>query len=83
LATRLATRTPTSIPWTSLSQTTAAPVVSRTVLSLQTIVSREIDPRDPAVITVGSIQGGTKHNIIVAVRGLAYDVKTGVLREVR
>ncbi len=34
------------------------------VLDLQTIVSREIAPTDPAVITVGSIHGGTKHNII-------------------
>src|SRR6187551_959869 len=30
----------------------------------QTIVSRENNPLDPAVVTVGSIQGGTKHNII-------------------
>ncbi|HMJ07183.1 MAG TPA: amidohydrolase [Chthoniobacterales bacterium] len=30
----------------------------------QTIVSREVDPIDSAVVTVGSIQGGTKHNII-------------------
>jgi hippurate hydrolase len=34
------------------------------VLDLQTIVSREVKPIDPAVVTVGSIQGGTKHNII-------------------
>ncbi|MEM6366307.1 MAG: amidohydrolase, partial [Planctomycetota bacterium] len=34
------------------------------VTSLQTIVSREIKPTDPAVVTVGSIHGGTKHNII-------------------
>jgi len=37
---------------------------ARIVLSLQTIVAREIDPIEPAVITVGSIHGGTKHNII-------------------
>ena len=42
------------------------PVVlaSLIVMDLQTIVSRSIDPTDPAVLTVGSIQGGTKHNII-------------------
>lgn len=42
------------------------PVVlsSRIVLALQTIVSREIDPLEPAVVTVGSIHGGTVHNII-------------------
>ncbi len=34
------------------------------VMALQTIVSREIKPTEPAVITVGSIHGGTKHNII-------------------
>lgn len=34
------------------------------VLALQTIVSRENNPLDPIVITVGSIHGGTKHNII-------------------
>jgi amidohydrolase len=47
-------------------QTTVDPVViaARTVLALQTIVSREDDPLDPAVVTVGSIHGGTKHNII-------------------
>jgi len=45
---------------------TVDPVViaARTVLSLQTIVARENDPMEPAVITVGSIHGGTKHNII-------------------
>lgn len=34
------------------------------VVALQTIVSREVSPLEPAVITVGSIHGGTKHNII-------------------
>jgi hippurate hydrolase len=34
------------------------------VTGLQTIVSREVKPGDPAVVTVGSIHGGTKHNII-------------------
>ncbi len=46
--------------------TTIDPVViaARLVLDLQTIVAREINPIDPAVVTVGSIHGGTKHNII-------------------
>jgi metal-dependent amidase/aminoacylase/carboxypeptidase family protein len=39
-------------------------IASKIVLSLQTIVSREQDPREPTVITVGSIHGGTKHNVI-------------------
>lgn len=34
------------------------------IVDLQTLVSRENSPLDPAVITVGSIHGGTKHNII-------------------
>ncbi len=34
------------------------------VVALQSIVSRNVDPLQPAVITVGSIHGGTKHNII-------------------
>ena len=36
------------------------------IVDLQTIVSREIDPTQPSVLTVGSIHGGTKHNIIPA-----------------
>ncbi|HJW13935.1 MAG TPA: amidohydrolase, partial [Thermoanaerobaculia bacterium] len=39
-------------------------IAARTVLALQTIVSREENPLDPAVVTVGSIHGGAKHNII-------------------
>jgi hippurate hydrolase len=34
------------------------------ILDLQTIVSREVEPIQPAVVTVGSIHGGQKHNII-------------------
>ena len=46
--------------------TTIDPVViaARTVLAIQTLVSREKDPLEPAVVTVGSIHGGTKYNII-------------------
>lgn len=46
--------------------TTKDPIVlaARIVTALQTIVSRETRPGDPAVVTVGSIHGGTKHNII-------------------
>src|SRR2546430_8409680 len=47
-------------------ETTVDPIViaARTVLALQTIVSRETSPFDPAVVTVGSIQGGAKSNVI-------------------
>lgn len=46
--------------------TTVDPIViaARTIVALQTIVGRENNPLDPAVVTVGSIHGGTKHNII-------------------
>ena len=48
------------------SYTTKDPIVlaAQVVLGLQTIVSREMRAIDPAVVTVGSIHGGTKHNII-------------------
>jgi len=39
-------------------------IASRLVLDLQTIVSREISPLKPIVVTVGSIHGGTRPNII-------------------
>ena len=47
-------------------ESTKDPVVvaAQVVLALQTIVSREDSPLDPVVVTVGSIHGGTKHNII-------------------
>jgi hippurate hydrolase len=45
---------------------TVDPVViaARTVMTLQTLVSREVNPIEPAVVTVGSIHGGTKSNIV-------------------
>jgi hippurate hydrolase len=50
----------------SKPEATKDPVVvaAQTILALQTIVSRENSPLDPAVVTVGAIHGGTKHNII-------------------
>jgi amidohydrolase len=50
----------------AVPQQTKDPIVlaSRIVGSLQTLVSRELDPQDAAVVTVGSFQAGTKHNII-------------------
>jgi len=46
--------------------TTKDPIVlaSRIVMALQTLVSREVDPQSPAVVTVGSFHAGSKHNII-------------------
>lgn len=45
---------------------TKDPIVlaAQVVMALQTIVSRETKPTEPSVVTVGSIHGGTKHNII-------------------
>ncbi|MES2444885.1 MAG: amidohydrolase [Pseudomonadota bacterium] len=45
---------------------TKDPIVlaSRIVLTLQTLVSREVDPQESAVVTVGSFHGGSKPNII-------------------
>ncbi|HXH38461.1 MAG TPA: amidohydrolase [Thermoanaerobaculia bacterium] len=47
-------------------QATKDPVVmaAQFITALQTIVSREDSPLDPVVVTVGSIHGGTKRNII-------------------
>ena len=50
----------------SKPEATKDPVViaAQIVLALQTIISRENSPLDPAVVTIGSIHGGTKRNII-------------------
>jgi len=47
-------------------QTTRDPIVlaARIVTTLQTLVSREIAPDEPAVVTVGSFVAGAKHNVI-------------------
>ena len=46
--------------------TTKDPIVlaARIVTAVQTLVSREVEPQQPSVVTAGSIHGGTKHNII-------------------
>jgi amidohydrolase len=50
----------------SMPNTTVDPIViaARTVVALQTIVSREVKPGEVAVVTVGYVQAGTKNNII-------------------
>ena len=59
-------------------ETTRDPIViaAQVVLSLQTLISRENSPLDPAVITVGSIHGGSKHNIIPDEVNLQLTVRT-------
>tara|TARA_B100000678_G_scaffold64418_1_gene52516 strand:- start:147 stop:1511 length:1365 start_codon:yes stop_codon:yes gene_type:complete len=46
--------------------TTVDPVVigSNIVMAVQTLVSRNTDPQQPAVVTVGAFNGGAKHNVI-------------------
>ncbi|HYM77853.1 MAG TPA: amidohydrolase [Candidatus Dormibacteraeota bacterium] len=68
--------------------TTVDPIViaARTILSLQTIVSREVKPGEMAIVTVGYIQAGTKNNIIpdqaemgLTVRTYKQDVRKQIL----
>ena len=72
--------------------TTIDPIViaARLVMDLQTIVSREMKPIEPAVITVGSIHGGSKHNIIpddcklqLTVRSYTPEVRQKLLDAIR
>jgi hippurate hydrolase len=69
-------------------QTTKDPIVmaAEYVLAVQTIVSRENAPLDPAVVTIGSIHGGTKHNLIpddvhlqISVRAYKEEVRQHIL----
>jgi amidohydrolase len=64
-------------------------VAAQTIVALQTIVSRENSPLDPAVVTVGSIHGGTKANIIpdevklqLTVRSYKEDVRRRILASI-
>jgi hippurate hydrolase len=75
----------------SKPETTRDPVVvaAQAVLALQTVVSREVSPLDPAVVTVGSIHGGTKHNIIpdevklqITVRAYREEVRKKILASI-
>jgi hippurate hydrolase len=71
---------------------TKDPIVlaAQIVLALQTIVSREISPLDSAVVTVGSIHGGDKHNIIgeevklqLTVRSYSDETRKQILDSIR
>jgi amidohydrolase len=70
---------------------TKDPIVlsAQIILALQTIVSRELRPTEPAVVTVGSIHGGTKHNIIpgevqlqLTVRQYSDEVRNHILKSI-
>lgn len=65
-------------------------LASKIILSLQTIVSREISPLDPAVVSVGSIHGGIRGNIIpdevkleLTVRTFGDDTRTRLLAAIK
>ncbi len=62
----------------SMPQASIDPVVmaAATVLRLQTIVSREVAPTDAAVVTVGSLQAGTKENVIPDEAVIKLNVRT-------
>ena len=69
-------------------QTTKDPVVlaSRIVGALQTLVSREVDPQETAVVTVGAFNAGTRYNVIpddahlqLTVRSYTDDVRSQLL----
>src|SRR5271170_7326326 len=51
-------------------------IASRTILALQTIVSREVKPGEMAVVTVGYVQAGTKNNIIPDQAEMGLTVRT-------
>src|SRR3546814_10475877 len=59
-------------------QTCALPIfmAASTTMRLQTIVSREIAPIDSAVLTIGSLQAGTKENIIPDDATLKLNIRT-------
>ncbi len=59
-------------------QMTRDPIVlaARIVGTLQTLVSREIDPQEPAVVTVGAFQAGTKYNVIPGEAALQLTVRS-------
>jgi amidohydrolase len=72
----------------AMPQTTIDPIViaARTILSLQTIASREVKPGEMAIVTVGYIRAGTKNNIIpdqaemgLTIRTFKQDVRKQVL----
>jgi len=62
----------------SAPHTTVDPIViaARTVVSLQTIVAREVKPGEFAVVTVGYVNAGTKNNIIPDQAELGLTVRT-------
>ena len=76
----------------SMPQASIDPVVlaAMIVIRLQTVISRELQPGEPAVLTVGSIQAGTKSNVIpdhaviaLNVRSYREATRTAILEAIR
>lgn len=59
--------------WASVDPVVLAAMI---VVRLQTVISREVQPGEPAVLTVGSIQAGTKSNVIPDHATIALNVRT-------
>jgi amidohydrolase len=75
-----------SMPHASVDPVVLAAMV---VVRLQTVISREVRPGEPAVLTVGSIQAGTKSNVIpehaviaLNIRTYHDDTRTGILEAI-
>ncbi len=71
---------------------TKDPIVlaSQLVLAMQTIVSRETNPIEPAVLTVGAFHSGTKHNVIpneahlqLTLRSYSMDVRNNMIAQIK
>ncbi len=65
-------------------------IAARVVVGLQALVSREKDPFEPAVVSVGSFQAGAKHNVIppeaklkITVRAYREEVRQKLLAGIR
>jgi amidohydrolase len=75
----------------SMPEQTKDPVLlaAQIIVALQTIVSREVSPLEPAVVSVGSVHGGTRYNIIpdevrlqLTVRAYSQDVRRKILSSI-
>ena len=76
-----------AVPHTAIDPIVEA---AQLVIALQTLVSREMNPVEPAVVTVGAIHGGTKHNVIpdtcrlqITVRSYSPEVRKRLLDGIR
>jgi hippurate hydrolase len=64
-------------------------LAAQVIIALQTIVSREVSPLQPAVVSIGSVHGGTRYNILpdevhlqLTVRAYSEDVRHQILEAI-